>query len=140
MSTNVIREPRQPRPVSLRRVPLQAAGSGMGWRLPRGAARDVRLGGQVRVARSPELQRASSVSQLGHGGRETAKENLLYAECARAPASLVSWAEETRALAEGPVLKGACTAPPASWNRGLWYFTNMGNGSPNFVFMRLRGY
>jgi hypothetical protein len=22
----------------------------------------------------------------------------------------------------------------------LWYFTDMGNGSPNFVFMRLRGY
>ncbi len=84
----------------------------MGWRRPRGAAGDVRLGGQVRVARSPELQRASSVSQLGHGGRETAKENLLYAEeCARAPASLVSWAEKTRALAEGPVLKGGMYGP-----------------------------
>ena len=46
----------------------------MGWRRTRGATGDVRLGGQVRVARSPELQRASSVSQLGHGGRETAKE------------------------------------------------------------------
>jgi hypothetical protein len=22
----------------------------------------------------------------------------------------------------------------------LWYFTDMGNGSPDFVFMRLRGY
>jgi hypothetical protein len=22
----------------------------------------------------------------------------------------------------------------------LWYFVGMGNGSPNFVFMRLRGY
>jgi hypothetical protein len=48
---------------------------------------------------------------------------------------------EARASAEEAGLKGVCTAPIACRNSVvLWYLTGMGSGSPNFVFMRLRGY